>query len=80
VPLTAIFQQDGNHAVWVVGGDQTLTLRQVTVTSYGETDAVLGGGVTPGEKIVIAGVHKLSAGEKIRAVDQPEKAPGVSVR
>lgn len=80
VPLTAIFQQDGKPAVWVVGGDQTLTLRQVAVVAYGETDAVLGGGVKSGERIVIAGVHKLAAGEKILAVDLPEKAPGASVR
>jgi RND family efflux transporter MFP subunit len=79
VPLGAVFQQDGKPAVWVVGGDQTLTLRQVTVTSYGETDAVLDG-IKTGERIVIAGVHKLSAGEKILAVDQPETAPNASAR
>lgn len=79
VPLGAVFQQGGKPAVWVVGGDQTLALRQVTVTAYGETDAVLNG-VKPGERIVIAGVHKLSAGEKILAVDQPENTPGASVR
>ena len=28
-----------------------------------------------GERIVVAGVHKLSAGEKIKAVDQLPKAP-----
>jgi len=42
----------------------------VTVASYGETTAILDGGAQAGERIVIAGVHKLSAGEKIKAVDQ----------
>ena len=69
VPLTAIFQQDGQPALWVVGADQTLTLRPVTVAAYGETTATLASGVDTGERIVVAGVHRLSAGEKIRAVD-----------
>lgn len=70
VPLTAIFQQDGKPAVWIVGGDQTVSLRPVELTAFGEKTATLAGGVQAGERIVIAGVHKLSAGEKIKVVDQ----------
>ena len=70
VPLTAIFQQDGKPALWVVGADQTILLRPVMVASFGETAAVLESGIVSGERIVIAGVHKLNAGEKIKAVDQ----------
>lgn len=69
VPLSALFQKDGKLAVWVVGGDQLLSLRPVTVQSYGEVEARISGGVVGGERIVIAGVHKLAAGEKIKAVD-----------
>lgn len=69
VPLTAVFQQDGKPALWVVAADQTIALRRVEVASFGETSAVLDGGVSRGERIVIAGVHKLTAGEKIRMVD-----------
>lgn len=74
VPLMAIFQQDRKPAVWIVGTDQTLSLRPVAVASYGETSATLASGVNPGERIVAAGVHKLAAGEKIRAVDQQPAA------
>ncbi len=70
VPLTAIFQQDGKPALWIVGADQTLSLRPVVVTSFGETMASLASGVNAGERVVVAGVHKLSAGEKVKAVDQ----------
>ncbi|MBK7422064.1 MAG: efflux RND transporter periplasmic adaptor subunit [Propionivibrio sp.] len=76
VPLTAIFQQEGKPALWIVGADQTVALRPVTVASYGETTAILESGAQAGERIVVAGVHKLSAGEKIKAVDQvPASAP-----
>jgi multidrug efflux system membrane fusion protein len=70
VPLSAIFQQDGAPALWVVAADQTIALRPVKVASYGDTRAILADGVKAGERIVIAGVHKLTAGEKIKAVDQ----------
>ena len=62
-------------ALWVVAPDQTIALRPVKVASFGEVTAVLESGVAVGERIVVAGVHKLSAGEKIKAVDQLPKAP-----
>ena len=70
VPLTAIFQQSGKPAVWVVGADDTLSLRPVEVQAYGERTAQVLSGLAVDERIVIAGVHKLTAGEKIKAVDQ----------
>ena len=69
VPLSAIFQQDGQPAVWVVGADQRVALRPVRVAAYRETHALLDGGLRRGERIVVAGVHKLTAGETIHAVD-----------
>ena len=76
VPLAAIFQQNGQPALWIVGADQTLSLRPVAVAAYGEQSATLASGVAPGERIVVAGVHKLSAGEKIKPVEQ--KAAGAA--
>lgn len=66
VPLTALFQQDGKPALWVVDAAQTVALRPVEVAAYGEATVTLRSGVKAGERIVIAGVHKLAAGEKIR--------------
>jgi RND family efflux transporter MFP subunit len=74
VPLTAIFQKDGQPALWVVGADETVALRPVAVAAYGETSATIASGVTRGERIVVAGVHKLAAGEKIKPVDQAAPA------
>lgn len=68
VPLTAIFQQGDQSAVWVVGADHKLSLRVVQIAAWRDQGAVLAGGVNAGERIVSAGVHKLAAGEKIRIV------------
>jgi multidrug efflux system membrane fusion protein len=69
VPLTAIFQHQGGPALWVVGSDQTVVLRPVSVAAYREDTAVLDDGVQAGERIVVAGVHKLSSGEQVRVID-----------
>ncbi|MES2772495.1 MAG: efflux RND transporter periplasmic adaptor subunit [Pseudomonadota bacterium] len=75
VPLSALFQKEGQPALWVVNADQTLALRPVSVRSYGNTQAILDAprhtqagakqGVSQGERIVIAGVHQLTQGAKI---------------
>ena len=76
VPLTAVFQKDGKPAVWIVSADQTVALRAIDVASYGETSALLSNasGVRAGERIVIAGVHKLTVGEKIKIAENTIKA------
>ena len=74
VPLGAVFQKDGKPALWIVDAEQALVLRPVEVLRFGERSAVLApgerGGVRVGERIVVAGVHKLRAGEKIKAVER----------
>jgi RND family efflux transporter MFP subunit len=66
VPPSAIFQQGSQPAVWVVGDDDRLTLRAVTVGAYQDGGTIVAAGLKVGERIVAAGVHKLSAGEKVR--------------
>lgn len=68
VPLAAIFQQGDKPAVWVIGKDNTVTLRPVEVSRYGDDGAVLKSGVSEGETIVAAGAFKLTAGETVRIV------------
>lgn len=69
VPLPAIFQQGDQAAVWVVAADRSISLRPVKVAAYRDNGAVIASGVAAGERIVSAGVHKLSAGEKIRIIE-----------
>ncbi|PIV48114.1 MAG: hypothetical protein COS20_01185 [Gallionellaceae bacterium CG02_land_8_20_14_3_00_60_115] len=66
VPLTAIFQQGEQAALWVVAADNTISLRRVNVAAYLDEGALISGGIEAGERIVSAGVHKLTAGEQIR--------------
>lgn len=69
VPLTAIFQQGEQAAVWVVAKDLSVTLHPVIIASYRDDGALISSGVTAGERIVSAGVHKLMAGDKIKIIE-----------
>jgi RND family efflux transporter MFP subunit len=69
VPLTAIFQQGDKAAVWIVAADHSVSLRPVEVAAYRDDGALIASGVAAGERIVSAGVHKLSVGEKIQIIE-----------
>jgi membrane fusion protein, multidrug efflux system len=72
LPLTAIFQQEnGKPAVWVVDAQQSVHLRPVEVSAWREDGAVIASGLQNGERVVVAGVHKLTAGERVVPVTRP---------
>lgn len=69
IPLSAVFQQGKQAAVWIVAADRTISLRPVQVAAYRDDGAVIAGGLAAGERIVSNGVHRLAAGEKIRIIE-----------
>lgn len=69
IPLSAIYQKGRQTAVWIVAADRSVSLRVVQVAAYRDNGAVIASGLNAGERIVSAGVHRLSPGEKIRAVE-----------
>ncbi len=72
VPLSALFQQGDQAAVWVVAADRSVSLRKVRVAAYRDDGAEIADGLVAGERIVSAGVHKLASGEKIRIVESAQ--------
>ena len=71
VPLSALIQSEGKPAVWLVAQDGTLSLRTVEIARYADETAELSAGLRDGERIVVAGVHKLAANQKIRIAERP---------
>ena len=70
LPLPAVTQQDGRAVVWVVdAASGRIEPRPVEVAAWQEESALVAAGVTPGERVVVAGVHKLTPGEVVRPVD-----------
>lgn len=68
LPLSALFSQGGASSLYVVDDAGHVTLKPVTVKSYGSDDVVITGGVDDGAKVVTLGVQKLDPAEKVRVV------------
>jgi len=67
VPLTAIYHQDGQPAVWRFDpASGQVSLAPVTIGRYREDGVVVSSGVANGDWIVAAGVHKLVPGQVVR--------------
>ena len=70
VPLSALFNQGAGAALWRVGADGRLDPTPVTVLRYEANAAIVSGPLKEGDNIVILGVHKLDAGQRVRVVTQ----------
>lgn len=71
LPLAAVTQKDGQASVWVVeGADNKVAPRPVKLGSYREDGVTVVSGLSVGERIVAAGVHKLLPGQAVRPLPQ----------
>jgi membrane fusion protein, multidrug efflux system len=69
LPATALFHEGNAPAVWVVkNGSDTLELRRVQVARYDERTIEISQGLNDGERVVLQGVHTVTAGERVRPV------------
>ena len=74
LPATALYQDNGHAAVWIVDqATSQVKLVPVEVGEYVEDKVAVLSGLSPGDKVVRAGVHKLFAGEKVRVHEEPAK-------
>lgn len=72
LPATALFQDNGHAAVWLVDKKTSqVKLVPVEVGGYVEDRVAVISGLNPGDIVVRAGVHKLFAGEKVRTQEVP---------
>ena len=79
LPLAAVFEAKGVPAVWVVDrSSMTVKQQPVHVAGAEGNDVVLAAGVSPGETVVIAGVHVLSPGQKVRLYAERGSAAGAA--
>ncbi len=73
VPLSALKEDHGKSTVWIVdAASMTTVSRLVTIGAAEGNDAVVLTGLIPGDRVVTAGVHVLSPGQKVRFYNDPE--------
>ena len=69
LPLTAIYDKDGQPLVWVVNSSTAaVAARPVKLGAVHNDSVLIADGLAGGETVVTAGVHMLHAGQKVRAV------------
>jgi RND family efflux transporter MFP subunit len=70
LPLSALFEKNGSPAVWVLDQQSSsLSLKPITVARYELDTAIVASGLNKGDTVVIAGVNRLTVGQKVRVAD-----------
>jgi membrane fusion protein, multidrug efflux system len=69
LPVTALFHKGEDPAVWVVrASSDTLELRPVSIARYDERTVSVTGGLHDGDRVVMQGVHAVSADEHVQVI------------
>jgi len=81
LPLSALDESGGSARVWIVDPNtRKAAPRAVEVGAYREDGVTVRSGVSPGDVVITAGVHKLLAGEVVRLAPEVERVIGVGTR
>jgi RND family efflux transporter MFP subunit len=70
VPLSALLNEGKGVEVYVVNGDGELKRRSVEIRSLEAREALVVGGLSDGDQVVILGIHTLKPGQRVRAVTE----------
>jgi membrane fusion protein, multidrug efflux system len=80
LPLQALVECKGKSCVWVLNPQNMTVSQKVVVTAEVSGNQILiAQGLNPGQEIVIAGVHVLSPGQKVKRLKESGKVAGLPV-
>ncbi len=75
LPLTAVMQQQGQTAIWVLDrATMSVRMQPVLVGGADGNEVVVLSGVAPGATVVTAGVHVLTPGQKVKLYESDAPA------
>ncbi|MBP5990372.1 MAG: efflux RND transporter periplasmic adaptor subunit [Piscinibacter sp.] len=79
LPLTALKEEQGRSIVWLVDRESmTVRAQAVQVAGADGNDAVITGGLQPGQVVVTAGVHVLNPGQTVKFYVEPGASAAAS--
>jgi RND family efflux transporter MFP subunit len=70
IPLTAIADDRGSASVWVVEGE-VAHRRRVELGARDAGHAVVVAGLAAGARVIVAGVHSLEEGQRVKPIEEP---------
>ena len=79
LPPTALLQSGDGPQVWVVGEDGKVHRRPVELLEFDANSVVISRGLSPGEKVVTAGINSLAEGESVKPETEGNSMAGVEV-
>ena len=80
LPLSALREEQGKTAVWVVDkATMKVASQAVQVAGADGNEAVVTAGLAPGQVVVTAGVHVLNPGQQVRFYVDPAAPPTATV-
>jgi multidrug efflux system membrane fusion protein len=72
IPASAVQQGPNGSFVWVIGSDETVQTRPVTISQIGEGQALVDSGLQANQKIVAQGQYRLVAGVRVQELQGQE--------
>jgi RND family efflux transporter MFP subunit len=72
IPWSALFEDRGRPAVWVLDKDDRVALRPVVVEEYVTGAVILASGLKDGERVVSAGIQWLYPGQRVAVVNSDD--------
>ena len=72
IPASAVQQGPNGSFVWVIGPDETVQTRPVTISQISEGQALVDSGLQANEKIVANGQYRLVAGTRVQELQGQE--------
>ncbi|HEV7876599.1 efflux RND transporter periplasmic adaptor subunit [Bradyrhizobium sp.] len=78
IPASAAQRGPAGTFSYVIDNDDTVTAKPITVIQQNETDAVIGSGLTPSDRVVTTGFANLSDGAKV-IVGKDEQTPSADL-
>jgi membrane fusion protein, multidrug efflux system len=78
IPTSAAQRGPAGTFSYVIGDDDIVTAKPITVIQQNETDAVIGSGLTPSDRVVTTGFANLADGSKV-IVGRDEQTPSADL-
>jgi membrane fusion protein, multidrug efflux system len=79
LPLSALREEQGKSAVWLVDrGNMTVKSQFVTLAGADGNEAIISSGLASGQVVVTAGVHVLNPGQKVKFYVDPGAPPALA--
>lgn len=77
VPQAAVMQNEQGHAVWVVGPDNSATMRPIRTASWLGSEWIVVGGLNAGDAVIVDNLMKVRPGAKVQP-HAPGQGPGAA--